>query len=380
MAITRIIAITRKEFIQIMRDRRTLIMTLLMPIIQMILLGYAANSDVKNVPLAVLDQSRSSQSRALLDAFRATGYFVINYEVTSEPDLQRLIDEGQAKTGLIIPPDYGQKVSRGQSVSVAFIIDGTDSSISAGSLAAARLIGQTQSAELQVQRLSRQASISSSMSSASAIDVRTQVWYNPDMITTFIMIPAMIGLILQMVTSTLSASAIVREYENGTIEQLIVTPVRSWELMVGKLLPYTLIAFADVLEILVLGTLWFGVPIRGSIGLLLGLAALFLVTSLSMGLLISTVARTQREAQTLGMIIQLPSMFLSGFFFPIAAMPQVLQWVSVLVPLKYFMIIIKAIVLKGAGLQLLMPEVVALVIFALVTMVIAVSRFRKRLD
>ena len=377
MAINRIIAIIRKEFIQITRDRRTLIMTLLMPIIQMILLGYAANSDVKNVPLAVLDQSRSSQSRALLDAFRTTGYFVISYEATSEPDLQRLIDEGQAKTGLIIPPDYGQKVSRGQSVSVAFIIDGTDSSISAGSLAAAQLIGQTQSAELQVQRLSRQASIAAL---PPAVDVRTQVWYNPDMVTTFIMIPAMIGLILQMVTSTLSASAIVREYENGTIEQLIVTPVRSWELMVGKLFPYTFIAFADVLEILVLGTLWFGVPIRGSIGLLLGLAALFLVTSLSMGLLISTVARTQREAQTLGMIIQLPSMFLSGFFFPIAAMPQVLQWVSVLVPLKYFMVIIKAIVLKGAGLQLLMPQVVALVIFALVTMVAAVSRFRKRLD
>jgi len=377
MALTRIISITRKEFIQITRDRRTLIMTLLMPIIQMILLGYAANSDVKNVPLAVLDQSRSSQSRALLDAFRTTGYFVISYEATSEPDLQRLIDEGQAKTGLIIPPDYGQKVSRGQSVSVAFIIDGTDSSISAGSLAAAQLIGQTQSAELQVQQLSRQASIAAP---PPTVDVRTQVWYNPDMVTSFIMVPAMIGLILQMLTSTLSASAIVREYENGTIEQLIVTPVRSWELMVGKLLPYTLIAFADVLEILVLGTLWFGVPIRGSIGLLLGLAALFLVTSLSMGLLISTVAHTQREAQTLGMIIQLPSMFLSGFFFPIAAMPQVLQWVSVLVPLKYFMVIIKAIVLKGAGLQLLMPEVVALVIFALVTMVIAVSRFHKRLD
>ena len=380
MAITRIIAITRKEFIQIMRDRRTLIMTLLMPIIQMVLLGYAANSDVKNVPLAVLDQSRTAQSRALLDAFRTTGYFVINFEVTSEPYLQRLIDEGQAKTGLIIPPDYGQKVARGQSVSVAFIIDGTDSSISAGALAAARLIGQTQSAEMQVQRLSRQASLSASLSAASAIDVRTQVWYNPDMVTTFIMIPAMIGLILQMLTSTLSASAIVREYENGTIEQLIVTPVRSWELMVGKLLPYTLIAFFDVLEILVLGTLWFHVPIRGSIGLLLGLAALFLVTSLSMGLLVSTVARTQREAQTLGMIIQLPSMFLSGFFFPIAAMPQVLQWVSVLVPLKYFMIIIKAIVLKGAGLQLLTHEVLALVVFALVTMTLAALRFRKRLD
>jgi len=373
----RIFSIIRKEFIQITRDRRTLIFTLLMPLVQMVLLGYAANSDVKNVPLAVLDQSRTAQSRALLDAFRSTGYFVINYEVTNERGLERLIDEGQAKTGLIIPPDYGQKVARGQSVSVAFIIDGSDSSISAGALAAARLIGQTQSADIQIQRLSRQAV---SLSAASAIDVRTQVWYNPDMVTTFIMIPAMVGLILQSITSTLSASAIVRERENGTIEQLIVTPVRAWELIVGKLFPYTFIAFFDVLEILVLGTLWFHVPIRGSIGLLLALAALFLITSLSMGLLISTAARTQREAQTLGMIIQLPSMFLSGFFFPIAAMPQFLQWVSVLVPLKYFMIIIKAIVLKGAGLQLLMPEVWALIVFALVTMILAVSRFTKRLE
>ncbi len=377
MAIARIIAITRKEFIQIMRDRRTLVVTLLMPIIQLVLMGYAAASDVKNVPLAVLDQSRSPQSRALLDAFRSTGYFVINYEVTSEPDLERLIDEGQAKTGLIIPPDYGQKVSRGQSVSVAFIIDGSDSSISATSLAAARLIGQTQSAEMQVQRLSRQTVMTSS---APTIDVRTQVWYNPDMVTAFIMVPAMIGLILQSITSTLSASAIVRERENGTIEQLIVTPVRSWELIVGKLFPYTLIAFADVLEILILGTLWFHVPIRGSIGLLLALAGLFVITSLSLGLLISTAARTQREAQTLGMLIQLPSMFLSGFFFPIAAMPPVLQAISVLIPLKYFLTIVKAIVLKGVGLQLLMPEVLALVAFALVTMVVAVSRFRKRLD
>jgi ABC-2 type transport system permease protein len=218
------------------------------------------------------------------------------------------------------------------------------------------------------------------LSAAPGIEVRTRVWYNPDMVTTFIMIPAMVGLILQSITSTLSASAIVRERENGTIEQLIVTPVRSWELMVGKLFPYTFIAFFDVLEILVLGTLWFHVPIRGSIGLLLALAALFLITSLSMGLLISTAARTQREAQTLGMIIQLPSMFLSGFFFPIAAMPPVLQWISVLIPLKYFMIIIKAIVLKGAGLQLLTSEVWALVIFAVVMVVLAVSRFRKRLE
>jgi len=376
----RIFSIIRKEFIQITRDRRTLIFTLLMPIIQLVLLGYTASSDVKNVPLAVLDQSRTVQSRSLLDAFRSTGYFVISYEVTNERELERLIDEGQAKTGLIIPPDYGQKVAGGQSVSVAFFIDGTDSSISAGALAAARLIGQTQSAEMQVQRLSRQTSVSASMSAASGIDVRTQVWYNPDMVTTFIMIPAMIGLILQMLTSTLSASAIVRERENGTMEQLIVTPVRAWELLVGKLFPYTIIAFFDVLEILVLGVLWFHVPIRGSIGLLLALTALFLVTSLSLGLLISTAARTQREAQTLGMVIQLPSMFLSGFFFPIAAMPPVLQWISALVPLKYFMIIIKAIVLKGAGLQLLMPEVWPLIVFALVTMLLAVSRFRKRLE
>jgi ABC-2 type transport system permease protein len=373
----RIFSIIRKEFIQITRDRRTLIFTLLMPIIQMVLLGYAANSDVKNVPLAVLDQSRTAQSRALLDAFRSTGYFVINYEVTNERDLERLIDAGQAKTGLIIPPDYGQKVARGQSVSVAFLIDGSDSSISAGALAAARLIGQTQSADMQIRRLSRQAV---SLSAAPAIDVRTQVWYNPDMVTAFIMVPAMIGLILQNITSTLSASAIVRERENGTIEQLIVTPIRAWELIVGKLFPYTLIAFVNVLEILLLGTLWFHVPIRGSLGLLLALSALFVITSLSLGLLISTAARTQREAQTLGMLIQLPSMFLSGFFFPIAAMPPVLQAISVLVPLKYFLTIVKAIVLKGVTLQLLLPEVLALTLFALATMILAVSRFTKRLE
>jgi len=380
MTITRIFSIIRKEFIQIIRDRRTLVVILLMPVIQLVLMGYAAASDVKNVPLAVLDQSRTAQSRALLDAFRATGYFVINYEVTNEQDLERLIGEGQAKTGLIIPPDYGQKVSRGQSVSVAFIIDGTDSSISAGSLAAARLIGQTQSAEMQVQRLSRQTSVSASMSAASGIDVRTQVWYNPDMVTAYIMVPAMIGLILQNITSTLSASAIVRERENGTIEQLIVTPIRAWELIVGKLFPYTLIAFVNVLEILLLGTLWFHVPIRGSLVLLLALSALFVITSLSLGLLISTAARTQREAQTLGMLIQLPSMFLSGFFFPIAAMPPVLQAISVLVPLKYFLTIVKAIVLKGVTLQLLLPEVLALTLFALATMILAVSRFTKRLE
>src|SRR5512136_709138 len=352
----RIFSIIRKEFIQISRDPRTLAITFIMPIMLLFLLGYAATNDVRNVPLAVLDQSKSPQSRALLNAFRATGYFSLAYEAESEQELARLIDGGQAKTGLIIPPDY-DKTSRGQATSVAFVIDGSDPTVAGGALSAATLLGQTQSVKLQVQRLSRQ---SLGGTPTTTVDVRSQVWYNPDMVSAYFMIPGMIGMILQMMTTLLTAVAIVRERERGTIEQLIVTPIRSWELLVGKLMPYVVIAFGDALEVLILGTLWFHVPVRGNIGLLLGLAALFVMTTLSIGLFISTIARTQQEAMLTTFMTILPTIFLSGFFFPVAAMPQFLQWVSAIIPLKYFLIIVRSIVLKGVGLQLLLPETIVL--------------------
>jgi ABC-2 type transport system permease protein len=377
MAITRLFSIVRKEFIQISRDPRTLAVTLIMPIMLLFLLGYAATNDVRNVPLAVLDQSKSQQSRALLDAFRATGYFSLDYEANSEKELARLIDSGQARTGMIIPPDYGDSTSRGQAVSVAFIIDGSDPAVAGGALSAATLLGQTQSVKLQVQRFARQ---SVGGMPTAAVDVRSQVWYNPDMVSAYFMIPGMIGMILQMMTTLLTAVAIVRERERGTIEQLIVTPVRSWELLVGKLMPYVVIAFGDALEVLVIGTLWFHVPVRGNIGLLLGLAGLFVMTTLSIGLFISTIAHTQQEAMLTTFMTILPTIFLSGFFFPVAAMPQALQWISAVIPLKYFLIIVRSILLKGVGLTLLWRETVTLAVMGIVMMAVASSRFRKRLD
>lgn len=212
------------------------------------------------------------------------------------------------------------------------------------------------------------------------IQVRTQVWYNPGMVSAYYMIPALIGLILQFLTTMLTSTSIVRERERGTIEQLIVTPIRSWELVVGKLAPYVLIAFGDTLEILFVGVLVFNVPINGSLALLLALVALFLVTTLGLGLLISTLANTQQEAMLTTMFTVLPSIFLSGFFFPLAAMPKVLQWISYAIPLRYFLIIVRGIVLKGVGAPVLWPEIFALSLFAAVVMGAAALRFRKSLD
>ena len=210
--------------------------------------------------------------------------------------------------------------------------------------------------------------------------VRSQIWYNPDLISAHFMIPAMIGMILQFLTTILTATAIVRERERGTIEQLIVTPIRSWELVVGKLAPYVIIAFIDTVEILVAGVLIFGVPINGSLPLLLALAGLFLVSTLGLGLFISTISNTQQEAVLTAMFTMLPSIFLSGFFFPLAAMPPFLQVLSYGVPLRYFLIVVRGIIIKGIGPEALYPEIIALSIFAIVIMGGAALRFRKRLD
>ena len=212
------------------------------------------------------------------------------------------------------------------------------------------------------------------------IEVRTQVWYNPDMQDAYFMVPGVAGMVLYFITSVLTASAIVRERERGTIEQLIVTPIRPWELMVGKLMPYIILALLNTLEVLLIGAFWFGVPIRGSLALIFLLSMLFLATSLAIGLLASTVAKTQQEAMLTVMITLLPSIFLSGFLFPISAMPKVLQWVSYAIPLRYYLIIIRSLLLKGVGIIELQNEIIALFVFGTVLMGLATLRFRKRLD
>jgi ABC-2 type transport system permease protein len=349
----------------------------LLPIIQLFLLGYAATNDVRNVPLAVFDQDKSAASRELLDAYRAADYFQLRYDVQSEVELRRLIEDNSARAGMIIPPDYGRKIAAADPAQVSFIIDGSDPTVAGTALASATLIAQARATQLTTERLAARG-LSGALQPS--VEVRTQVWYNPDLVSAYYMIPALIGLILQVLATMLTATAIVREREQGTIEQLIVTPIRPWELVVGKVVPYVLIAFFDMVEILVAGVLIFGVPINGSLGLLLALSALFILTTLGMGIFISTVANTQQEAMLMTMFTLLPSIFLSGFFFPLAAMPRVLQWVSYAVPLRYFLIVVRGIVLKGVGLEALGVEVLALTLFGVVIMGAAALRFRKRLD
>jgi ABC-2 type transport system permease protein len=373
---SRLISIIRKEFIQIFRDPRTLAMIVVIPIMQLFLLGYSATNDVRNVPLAVLDRSRSEESRALLDSYRAADYFRIAYVVDSEAEIEDLILAGKARAAVIIPPDYAQRVNDGDA-QIAFILDGSDPTSASTALSASQLIGQAHSTGVLAQKFERSGM---SLRIQPPVEVRTTVWFNPDLISAHFMIPGVIGMILYAIAAILTASSVVRERERGTIEQLIVTPIRPWELIVGKLMPYVALGFFNTIEVLAVGHWWFGVPIRGDLGLIVLLSGVFLVTGLGIGLLASTIANTQQEAMLTVWMTLLPSIFLSGFFFPLEAMPKVLQWFSYLMPLRYYLVIIRSLLLKGVGLELIRMDVLAMTLFAIGIMTLAALRFRKRLD
>jgi ABC-2 type transport system permease protein len=373
---SRLLSIIRKEFIQIFRDRRTLVIILIIPIMQLFLLGYSATSDIRNVPLAVWDQNRSMSSRALLDAFRSADYFKIASYAGSESELRTLIEKGEARAGLIIPPDYDQRLVDG-TAQVAMVLDGSDPTVGTTALSAAIMIGQTHGTRILSERMARSGR---PFSLELPVEVRTQVWYNPDLVSAYFMIPGVIGMILYAITSILTATAIVRERERGTIEQLIVTPIRAWELVVGKILPYVILAFLDTFEVLAIGHWWFKVPVRGDLGLLIATSGLLLLSGLGIGLFASTIANTQQEAMLTVWMTLLPGIFLSGFFFPNEAMPKFLQWVSYIIPLRYYLVIIRSILLKGVGFAAIQTEVLALAVFGVGIMGAAAVRFRKRLD
>jgi ABC-2 type transport system permease protein len=370
----RTISLIRKEFLHIFRDPRTLAVMFMMPIVQLVLLGYAATTDVKHLRTAVLDGDRTLQSRALVDAYRASAYFDIVAYVQNEAELARLMDSGQVRGGLLIPAGYGADVAAGIQTEVAFVIDGSDPSVANTVFAASQSVGQAQTMRI-IER-----TLGLDPDTLPGVQVRPRVWYNPEMKSASFMIPGLMGLVLYFLTALFTSMSIVREREQGTIEQLIVTPVRPLELIVGKVVPYVFISFFDVLEVLAIGVFWFGVAINGSLTLLLSLSALFLLTSLGIGIFISSVANTQQEAMLLTFLTMFPSIFLAGFFFPIEAMPGWLQAITYVIPLRYMLVIIRGIILKGVGLQLLRQEVIALVIFGVVIMLLAATRFRKRLE
>ena len=372
--ILRTLSLVRKEFLHILRDPRTLFVMFMMPIIQLVLLGYAATTDVEHLRTAVTDGDRSAASRELIDAYRASNYFDITQYVESDWQLEYLVDSSQVKAGLIIPAGYGEAVASGEQAQIAFVIDGSDPSVANTVFAASQSVGQAQSIRIMERTLGIDAD------DLPGVQVRPRVWYNPEMKSANFMIPGLMGMVLYFLTALFTSMSIVREREQGTIEQLIVTPIKPLELIIGKIVPYVFIAFISVLEVLAIGVFWFGVPIKGSLGLLLGLSALFLLTSLGIGIFISSIANTQQEAMLLTFLTMFPSIFLAGFFFPIEAMPEWLQAITYIIPLRYMLVVIRGIIVKGVGLQILQQQVLALIIFGVVIMFLAAARFRKKLE
>jgi len=370
-------ALIKKEITHMLRDPRTLIFIFIMPILQLVLLGYVNNTDVKNVPTVIFDQSNSPASRSLLDSFRSTGYFSFDNYVFSQTDVNTMIAGGRAKVGIVIPPDYSSHLGTGQTSDVLVLIDGSDPTVASFVLSAAQQAGVAHGTSIRAQQLSLKGS---QASGAAAIDVRTSVLNNPDLLSSYNIVPGLIAVILFQTATSLTALAIVRERERGTMEQLIVTPIRNWELVLAKIIPYILVSFADTILILVVGTVLFGVPIRGSLILLFALTGLYLLPTLGYGLVISTMARTQQQAQLMVMPLMLPAMMLSGYIFPISSLPAVLQFVGALLPTTYFIYVMRAVVIKGVGLNLIMPQTIALAIFGIVMLGLAAWRFRKSLD
>ncbi len=370
-------AIVKKEFIQVRRDRFSMALPFMMPIVMMFLFGYAVNTEVDQVPTAVLDLSRTAESRAFVEHFAASDYFRIDGYVDNEQQIRNAVNEGSVKIGLLIPPDFARKIQRGETAAPQLIVDGTDPTTARTAYTSGIMVSEMATRELMETQLARQGA--AGMKSPS-VRVTAKVWFNPEMESVRFTIPALVGLILQNVTLALTAFALVREKERSTIEQLIVTPIRSSELIVGKLIPYIVIGYAGFLFALAICMFWFGIPVAGSLPLLLVLGFLFVFCSLAMGMLISTFSRTQLQAM-LGMIlILLPSILLSGFIFPREAMPPFIAALGYGIPLTYFLQILRGIVLKGVGMRFLWKETAMLGGFTLLILAVAMLRFRKRLD
>lgn len=367
---SRILAIIKKEFLQLMRDRLTLGITFMLPLFQLVLFGYAIQTDVKHIPTAVFDQSLSAESRDLLDSFSASGYFDIHYSANGYSDLTRLIDSGKAKAGIIFPSDFAQNLRSGEPAQVQVIVDASDNMVANSALAIANSIGLLKSQNILVQ----QAHIQSL-----PYDIRVRPWYNPDGITAYYMVPAILGIIVTMTMVMLTSMGIVRERERGTLEQLMVTPMRSYELMLGKVVPYIALGYVQITVALLVGVLLFQVPIRGSLLQLYLLTLFFITASLGMGIYISNIAKTQMQATQMSFMVLLPSIMLSGFMFPREAMPQIIQYIGNLIPLTYYLTIIRGIVLKGIGFSYLVSQVAALLVFSIIMMTLAILKFKKKI-
>jgi ABC-2 type transport system permease protein len=364
--------IVRKEFIQTFRDKRMLLPLFGAPIIQLILFGYAVTTDVKHISLAVLDYSKTVESRHFISLLTQTEYFDLNFHLDSTKEIDSLLEKGKIKAAVVIPYEYEKNLRKGEKTSLQVLVDGAD----------ANTATIVQNYLYQVVAEYSQKVLPELMPKRTfgVITPRPRIWYNPNLKSSIFMVPGIICLILLITTLVLTAMGITREREIGTLEQLIVSPIKAIELILGKTIPFMIIGFCDVILITVAGKIVFDVPTRGSIFFLLGVAFLFILTTLSLGLLISTISRTQQQAMMTAFFFAMPAMLLSGIFSPIDSMPKIIQYLTLLNPLRHFGKVVRGILLKGNNFSDLWPQVLFLFVFGVLAIVLSSLRFRKYLE
>ncbi|MCU0641263.1 MAG: ABC transporter permease [Candidatus Margulisbacteria bacterium] len=373
---SRVAHFVRKEFRQLFRDPRMLALAVLAPVIQLIILGYVASTDIKHVRTVVFDESRSAYSRAYLTSLANTGYFDLVEYTDSDRQIARLIDSDQADVGLHLPYDFSRRILRGETAVVQADIDGSNSSFATIVQSYLAQINFANSQRYLQERMARTGLLSSA---PPPLDLRLRVWYNPDLKSINFMVPSIFAQLLLIISMMLTASSIVKEKEAGTLEMLAVTPLKPLELIMGKMLPYAILSIVDIFLVFLVSSFWFGVPLRGSLGLLFLLGAVFLLSGLGLGLLVSAFSETERQASMTNNIVTAPMFMLSGFTFPIANMPWVIQLLTYLMPTRYFLEIVRNLFLKGVGMRYLWEQTWPLLILGVVLIAISVARFRKSL-
>lgn len=361
----------RKEFIEMRRDRFTLAMLIGIPAIQLVLFGYAVQTDVRNVPTVVLDESRTSQSRRLVDMMANTGNFKIVGTASSRAEVRKAIERGDAAAAIIIPPEFASDLKRGHRAQAQVIVDAADPLSSQAAIGAATLAGARSGAELAARPIA---------AITPPVEVRVRPWYNPEGRNSPYIVPGIIGILLTMTMVSITGAAIVRERERGTLEQLVVTPIGKTSLMLGKTIPFAVVGYLQVTVILLLGKMLFDVPMRGSLMLLYLLIAPFIIASLGMGLFISAVTKTQIQAMQLSFFFILPNILLSGFIFPRAAMPEPAQWAGAALPLTYFLTVMRSVLLKGVVFVDVWREALVLTGFAVLLVGMSVRKFSKTVE
>ena len=376
---SRTAAIFRKELTQIVRDPRSLIIALMLPVMMLFLYGYGISSDINEIRLGVVDWSHTPESRDFIGSLTRSGYFNQVFSSDRYGNLGEAMDASRIRVGIVIPPDFARNLITGRRAPVQVLIDGSDpntASVAQGYLSS---IVQTYNSKVKLQMASGSGA-GAHPTGVPPIDLRIRVWYNEELRSVNFIVPGLIAVILMATSALLTSGAIARERERGTIEQIVASPLRGYELVIGKILAYTVISFIDVVLVVLIGTLWFGAPLRGSLWLLGGCSVLFLMSSLGIGLFISSIIPTQATAMIGAVIATLmPSVLLSGFYFPIASMPAPVQIITSIVPARYFMVIVRGIFLKGSGFSDLWPQIVPLAGLGLLLMSLSVLAFRKRL-